>query len=105
MNTGKEKVTLSIFGKQLVVGCEKGQEAALINAAQYLDKRMREVQQSGKAYGAERISTMVALNLAYEYLEIANQDVVQNDKELNRRIDEANDKIETVLSEHRQLSL
>jgi len=63
-----EGVTVSILGKEFVVACPENERAALIAAAAYLDKKMREIHASGKVIGTERTAIMAALNIAHELL-------------------------------------
>ena len=63
-------VSVSILGKEFVVACTEPERAALIAAAGFLDKKMREVQASGRVIGTERTAVMAALNLAHELLEL-----------------------------------
>lgn len=63
-------VTLSILDREYQVACEPGQEAGLISAAAYLDKKMREIRDRGNVIGIDRIAVMAALNIAYDLLEL-----------------------------------
>lgn len=70
--TGDEQVpvTVQILDREYQVACPPGERQALVEAARYLDERMREVRDSGKVFGLERISVMTALNMAHEVLEL-----------------------------------
>ena len=61
-----DRVTVSILGKEYQVACSPDEQNALMNAAKELDRRMREVRDSGSIVGLERIAIMVALNLCHE---------------------------------------
>lgn len=61
-------VSVKIFGKEYTVACPEGQEQALILSAKRVDQEMRQVRESGKVLGTDRIAVMVALNLAHELL-------------------------------------
>ena len=75
MNTTKrEAVTLHILGKEYKVACEPEERLDLIESAQQLDQQMRQIRDSGKVNGADRIAVMAALNLAHELYAIKNQD-------------------------------
>jgi len=47
--------------------------SALLDAAEFLNGRMREIRDSGKLVGHDRIAVMVALNLANELLRLKNR--------------------------------
>ncbi len=62
----QEKVR--ILEKEYVVACKSDERDALHESARLLDKKMREIRDSGKIIGTERITVMAALNIAYELL-------------------------------------
>ncbi|MEK6748343.1 MAG: cell division protein ZapA [Pseudomonadota bacterium] len=61
-------VDMRILDKDYRVACTPQEKPALVNAARYLDSKMREIKDSGKIIGSERIAVMAALNIAYELL-------------------------------------
>ena len=54
--------------KEYVVACPYDERSALLDAAEFLNARMREIRDSGKVVGLDRIAVMAALNLAHEFL-------------------------------------
>ena len=62
------KVSVRIMEKEYVVACAHEERSALLDAAEYLNARMREVRDTGKVVGNERIAIMAALNIAHEHL-------------------------------------
>lgn len=62
----KEAVALTIMGKEYKIACEPEERQRLIESAQLLDKQMRQIRDSGKVNGADRIAVMAALNLVHE---------------------------------------
>ena len=54
--------------KEYVVACPYEERSALLDAAEFLNGRMREIRDSGKVVGLDRIAVMAALNLAHEFL-------------------------------------
>lgn len=94
-----------ILGKEFVVGCRPEEREALHESARLLDRKMREIKDSGKVIGSERIAVMAALNIAHELLEERNRDNGYT-RELNERLRAIQDKIETALEkEDRQMEL
>ena len=70
-SSGSDKaVTLdvTVLGRDYKVGCLEHERAELVEAVQFLDQRMREIRDSGKVSGVERIAVMAALNIAHELL-------------------------------------
>jgi cell division protein ZapA len=65
MSTG---VDVNIMGREFKVACSEEEREGLITAVNYLDKKMREIRDTGKVIGVERIAIMAALNLTHELL-------------------------------------
>ena len=66
---GERMVTLDVtlLGRDYKVACKPGEEAELRDAVAFLDRRMRDIRESGnKAGSTERVAVMAALNLAHE---------------------------------------
>jgi cell division protein ZapA len=69
----KGLVDIKLLNKEFAVLCPEDQKAALFAAAAHLDKKMREIRNSSKAIGLERISIIAALNLTHELLALRSQ--------------------------------
>lgn len=88
-------ITVTILGKEFMVACPDDEREALIAAASYLDKKMREIHASGKVIGVERSAIMAALNIANELLGLRGRgggltdDMSQKIKYLQNKIDAA----------------
>jgi cell division protein ZapA len=63
-----EGLEVSILERSFRIACSPEEEAGLRQAVEYLDRRMREIRDSGKVVGHERIAVMAALNIAHELL-------------------------------------
>lgn len=61
-------IEITILGRAYKVACSREEEPALVAAAHYLDNKMREIRDSSKVIGAERIAIMAGLNVAHELL-------------------------------------
>ena len=64
--TQSQTVTVHILDKDYHIACPVSESTNLERAAEYLDKKMREIRRSGKVIGAERIAVMAALNITHE---------------------------------------
>jgi cell division protein ZapA len=62
-------VAVNILGKEFMVACQPHERESLIAAAAYLDKKLREIQASGKVLGTERAAIIAALNISHELLD------------------------------------
>jgi cell division protein ZapA len=95
MTQGKDnKVTIRIMDKEYVVGCPEGAQTDLFASAEYLDKKMREIRDTGKLMGLERIAVMAALNMSHELLQYK----AEQKEELESRIQRLGQKIDQSLS-------
>jgi cell division protein ZapA len=88
-------VDVSIMGRDFTVSCTEEERPGLINAVNFLDKKMRDIRDSGKVIGVERIAMMTALNLAYELLNSKSGNIDVGD--IKRRIVSMQDQIDQVL--------
>ena len=59
---------VSILGRDYRVACKESERDELLQAVQFLDRRMRDIRDAGKIVGAERIAVMAALNITNELL-------------------------------------
>jgi cell division protein ZapA len=62
-------VTVQILDKEYRISCAPEERPGLLESARVLDERMRQVRQSGRVLGTDRIAVMAALNLIYELMQ------------------------------------
>ena len=67
MNSEPIPVTIQILDKEYMVSCPPDEREALLESAKLLNSRMREVRESGKVLGTERMAVMTALNVIHEF--------------------------------------
>jgi cell division protein ZapA len=96
-------ITLKILDKEYQVACPQEEQAALMHAAQFLDRKMREIRTSGKIVGLERIAVMAALNISYEMLQ-AKQDTKSTEVE-TQTVNNISNKVEQTLQRCKQLDI
>ena len=77
---------VTIMGREFRVTCPDEERKGLLEAVTYLDKKMREIRDSGKIVGSERIAIMAALNITHELLTTRNREGFDME-EFKRRID------------------
>lgn len=97
-------VNVSILGKEFQVASPEEEHQQLLQAASFLDKRMREIRESGKVLGLERIAVMAALNLSYELLSKSGSDP-EEISIINKKMQQLSDKIERSLDSNKQIEL
>ena len=79
-----QRLADNILDKEYQFSCPKEEEEALIKSAQYLSKNMREIRDSGKVIGTDRIAVMAALNLTDQFLKLNTEDDQLNNKLLEK---------------------
>lgn len=95
--TNSKSVTVKILAKDYQIACPEDQTHYLIDAALLLDTRMKEIRNSGRVVGLERIAVMAALNLANELLKLKS-DVQHISDDTERRLLQLHDKIDDALA-------
>jgi len=63
-----KSLQVSIMGREFRVACPEEEQAGLLEAVDYLNRKMLEIRDAGKVIGLERIAIMAALNIAHELL-------------------------------------
>lgn len=61
---------ITVMGRDFRVACAEDEQAGLLQAVDYLNKKMLEIRDSGKVIGLERIAIMAALNIAHDLLAV-----------------------------------
>jgi cell division protein ZapA len=95
-------VSVKILDKEYQVSCPQDEVDALTASARHLDQQMRQIRESGKVFGLDRIAVMAALNLANELLQKrhAVQDLEHASTHMVRQL---TDRVSAALAEHKQL--
>ena len=63
-----KSLQVTIMGREFRVACPEEEQAGLLEAVDYLNRKMLEIRDGGKVIGLERIAIMAALNIAHELL-------------------------------------
>ena len=67
-NDKVKSLDVTILDREFRVACPEDERAELLETVSYLDKKMREVRDTGKVATLERIAIMAALNITHEVL-------------------------------------
>ena len=97
-------VTVRILEKEYFVSCPQDERADLLDSAEYLNKKMREIRDTGKVVGADRIAVMAALNMANELLRLRKLDTDLQGA-VTGRVKQMRERVEGALQRTRQLDL
>jgi cell division protein ZapA len=96
---------ISILGHDYRVACKESERTELMQAVQFLDRRMREIRDAGKIAGAERIAVMAALNISNEMLRSKSVPVASafDTATIQRRISSMQSAIDRAMAEQEKL--
>jgi cell division protein ZapA len=97
-------VTVNILDKEYRISCLPEERDSLLQSAAYVDSKMREIRQTGRVIGTERIAVMMALNLANDLLS-SQKNKDDSNLTITRRIKSLQEKIEIALNTTNQLEL
>ena len=98
------RVSVRIMEKEYVIACPYDDRSALLDAAEFLNSRMREIRDTGKVIGMDRIAVMAALNLAHEYLKGKERES-KLDSGVGHRVRALRERVEGALEKGQQLEL
>ena len=98
------RISVRIMDKEYVVGCPYEERSALLDAAEFLNGRMREIRDTGKVVGLDRIAVMAALNLAHEFLKARDRET-RVDAGAGGRVRALRERVEAALGKGQQLEL
>lgn len=68
MSADAKGLQINVMGREFRVACPDHEQKGLLEAVDYLNKKMNEIRDAGKVVGLERIAIMAALNIAHELL-------------------------------------
>ncbi len=101
MSTEKLTTSIHIMDKEYRITCPSSQQDSLIQAANYLDQKMRSIREAGKVVGADRIAVMAALNIAHEHLatDIENKSLENENKQQAQKVEQLAMQLESALAQ------
>ncbi len=68
MSAVSKDMQISIMGREFRVACTPDEQKTLLEAVDYLNRKMQEIKEQGKITGLDRIAIMAALNISHEFL-------------------------------------
>ena len=98
------RLSVRILETEFFVACPHEERSDLLDSAEFLNARMREIRDSGKVVGLDRIAVIAALNLANELLKLRNKDHRLED-EMGGRVRAMRERIDAALASSQQLEL
>ena len=105
LNTMESKaINIRVLDKEYQVACPINEEAALMASARLLDEKMREVRDTRKMVGTDRVAVMAALNLAHDLLQLQSGGA-SSEPGLEGKLRNLQSKVEAAITRGRQLEL
>ncbi|MGB5621727.1 MAG: cell division protein ZapA [Gammaproteobacteria bacterium] len=98
------QVSVRILEKEYQFACPASERNDLLNSAEFLNAKMRQIRDSGKVVGLDRIAVMAALNLANDLLKNRHQGETV-DSSLGLRLKSMRERVESALETSKQLEL
>ncbi len=104
MSDESRPITVHILEKEYRIACPEEERESLLAAAQFLNGKMREIRDTGKIVGMDRIAVMAALNITHELL-TNNSSKDSYKQTIGSRIRNLQEKLEYALAEGKQMEL
>ena len=98
------QVSVRILDKEYQVACPASERTDLLDSAEILNSKMREIRDSGRVVGLDRIAVMAALNMANDLIHAKARDQVL-EGEFSDRLKLISDRVDSALSGAQQLDL
>ena len=101
MSADSKGLQINVRGREFRVACAENEQKGLLEAVDYLNKKMAEIRDNGKVIGLERIAIMAALNISHELLstKVGGFDIA----ELKRRMESMESMLDRELHEQSKL--
>jgi len=97
-------VSVRILEKEYQISCPANERTELLDSAEMLNAKMREIRDSGKVVGLDRIAVLAALNMANDLLKLkANDEALETN--IGPRLKMLADRVDGVLGGSQQLDL
>ena len=104
MSDNQARVSVRILEKDYHISCPAEERSDLLDSAEYLNAKMREIRDSGKVVGLDLIAVIAALNMANELIRFRNRDT-NLDSEVGGRLRILRERVESALEKGQQLEL
>ena len=101
MSVDATGMQVTIMGREFRVACTPEEQKALLEAVDYLNRKMQEIKDQGKVSGMDRVAIMAALNISHEFLttRVGNFDV----SEFKRRMANIETTLDQALADQEKL--
>nr|WP_207168428.1 cell division protein ZapA [Thiocystis violacea] len=94
------QVSIRILEKEYRIACAYHEQDDLRASARLLDSRMREIRQTGRVIGTDRIAVMAALNIAHDLIQLQRSRA--GDEDPGKRLRQLQERINSALAGDRE---
>jgi cell division protein ZapA len=71
--TTNEPVALRLIDREFLIACPPEEREGLLEAASFLDRKMRDLRAHAKTPGFDRLAVLAAISVTHEYLQLKKQ--------------------------------
>lgn len=71
--SASEPVALRLLDREFLIACAPDEREGLLQAATYLDQKMRELRANARTPGFDRLAVLTAISITHEYLALRRQ--------------------------------
>ena len=68
-----EPVSIKLIDREFLIACEPEERDGLLEAASFLDTRMRKLRRAMKSPGFDRLAVLAAMDITHELLEMKDR--------------------------------
>ena len=104
MTEKNAQVSVRILDKEYQVACPANERTNLLDSAEILNDKMREIRDGGRIVGLDRIAVMAALNMANDLIHAKSRDL-ELEGGISDRLKLISDRVDNVLGGSQQLDL
>ena len=104
MNQQLAQVSVRILDKEYQVACSPEERTDLLDSAEILNTKMREIRDTGRVVGLDRIAVMAALNMANDLIHARARDL-ELEGGVSERLKSISDRVESALGGTQPLDL
>jgi len=98
------RVSVRLLDREYQVACPAEERSNLLDSAEYLDAKMKEVRDSGKVVGLDRIAVISALNIANELM-LLKRNGTSVEGDVGAKLKTLRERVESALERGQQLEL
>jgi len=71
--SASEPVALHLIDREFLIACAPEEREGLLEAATFLDRKMRELRANARTPGFDRLAVLAAISITHEYLGLRKQ--------------------------------